>query len=318
MKIFQKNHIMKILSHSLLVLILFSFGCGKKSNSLPEVASGKIVRVENIQSKYISQKTVDVWLPDGYSNSEKYAVIYMNDGQMLFDSTVTWNKQEWQVDEVLSSLIKSNTIRKCIVVGVFSHAELRMAEYFPQVALNGLREPARGTIVKTMLGGQPLSDNYLKFLVTELKPLIDSTYSTIEGPDGTYIMGSGMGGLISLYALCNYPNVFGGVACMSTHWPMVGPGLLFQPKVIKDLSGAFRDYVAGKLPDLHNNKIYFDYGTGTPDTIYKPYQVKVDILMGLEGFKSSNWETKVFAGHSHEERSWAKRLNYPVKFLLGK
>lgn len=318
MKLFQKIQIMKILSYSLLVVILLSFGCGKKSNRLPEVASGKIVRIENFQSKHILPRNIDVWLPDGYSSSEKYAVIYMNDGQMLFDSTVTWNKQEWQVDEVLSSLIKSDLIRKCIVVGIFNNPELRMAEYFPQVALNGLLEPARGTIIKTMLGGKPFSDDYLKFLVSELKPLIDSTYSTVSGADGTFIMGSGMGGLISLYALCNYPDVFGGAACMSTHWPMVGPGLLFQPKVIRDLSGAFREYLSGKLPDLHDNKIYFDYGTGTPDSIYRPYQVKVDILMGLEGFNASNWETKVFAGHSHNERSWAKRLDYPVKFLLGK
>ena len=71
---------------------------------------------------------------------------------------------------------------------------------------------------------------------------------------------------------------------MSTHWPLVGPGLLYQPKVIRDLSGAFREYVSGKLPDLHNRKIYFDYGTGTLDSIYKPYQVKIDILMAMEVF----------------------------------
>jgi hypothetical protein len=318
MKLFQKNQIMKIFSYSLLFLILFSFGCGKQKNRLPEVSSGKIVRIENFKSKYISSKTVDVWLPDEYNNSEKYAVIYMNDGQMLFDSTVTWNKQEWQVDETLTSLIKTERIKECIVVGVFNNPELRMAEYFPQVALNGLLEPARSTIVKTMLGGKPLSDDYLKFLVTELKPLIDSTYSTITGPDGTFIMGSSMGGLISLYALCSYPDVFGGAACMSTHWPLVGPGLLYQPKVIKDLSGAFRDYLGGKLPSLHNKKIYFDYGTGTLDSIYKPYQEKVDLIMGMEGFTSSNWETKEFAGHSHDERSWAKRLSIPVEFFFGK
>jgi hypothetical protein len=308
---------MKILFYLLIAVMLFNYGCGKKSTTLPAVSSGKIVRIENFRSKYILPRNVDVWLPDGYNSSEKYSVVYMNDGQMLFDSTVTWNKQEWQVDEVLGLLVKSNKVKKCIVVGIFNNPELRMAEYFPQVALEGLLEPARSTIIKTMLGGKPLSDEYLKFLVTELKPSIDSIYSTITGQEGTFIMGSSMGGLISLYALCNYPDVFGGAACMSTHWPLVGPGLLYQPKVIRDLSGAFREYVSGKLPDLHNRKIYFDYGTGTLDSIYKPYQVKIDILMAMEGFHSSNWETKVFAGHSHDERSWAKRLNIPLEFLLG-
>jgi hypothetical protein len=309
---------MKIMFYSLLTIMVLVYGCGRKTTGLPEVSSGKIERIENFKSKYILPRNIDVWLPEGYSSTEKYAVIYMNDGQMLFDSTVTWNKQEWQVDEVLSSLIKENRIEKSIVIGVFNNPELRMAEYFPEVALNGLLEPARSTIIKTMLGGKSLSDDYLKFLLIELKPLIDSTYSTITGPDGTFIMGSSMGGLISLYALCSYPDVFGGAACMSTHWPMVGPGLLYQPKVIKDLSDAFRDYLAGKLPSLHEKKIYFDYGTGTLDSIYKPYQDKVDMLMGLEGFTAANWVTKEFAGHSHDERSWAKRLNIPFEFLLGK
>jgi pimeloyl-ACP methyl ester carboxylesterase len=318
MKLFQKNHIMKILIYSLITAIFFGYGCGKKNNGIPGVVAGKIVRIENIKSKYISPKTADVWLPDGYNRSEKYAVIYMNDGQMLFDSTVTWNKQEWQVDEVLTSLLKNNSIKKCIVVGVFNNPDLRMAEYFPQVALDGLLEPARSSIIKSMLGGKPLSDDYLKFLVTELKPVIDSTYSTIKGPEGTFIMGSSMGGLISLYALCKYPDVFGGAACMSTHWIMVGPGLLYTPMVIRDVSTAFRGYLSGKLPELHDKKIYFDYGTGTLDSMYRPYQVKIDAMMALEGFNSKNWETKEFAGHVHDERSWAKRLSIPVEFLLGK
>jgi hypothetical protein len=309
---------MKILSLSILTVMLVSYGCGKKSGGLPEVSSGKIVRIESMNSKYILPKTVDVWLPEGYSSTEKYAVIYMNDGQMLFDSTVTWNKQEWRADEVLSALIRSDRIKKCIAVGVFNDPEKMMAEYFPQVALEGLLEPARSTIVKTMLGGKPLSDDYLKFIVTELKPVIDSTYSTITGPDGTFIMGAGMGGVISLYALCSYPDVFGGAASMSTHWPLVGPGLLYQPKVIRDLSGAFREFIQGKLPYLHEKKIYFDFGTGTPDSIYRPYQVKIDAIMAMEGFNSTNWESKVFAGQNHDERSWAKRLAIPVEFLLGK
>jgi len=308
---------MKTLFYSLLTIIIFINGCGKKSDSLPKVASGKIVR-EKINSKFILPKTVDVWLPDGYVSSEQYAVIYMNDGQMLFDSTITWNKQEWQVDEVVTSLIKRNMIRKCIVVGVFNNPEQKMAEYFPQVALNGLLEPSRSTITNTMLGGKPLSDAYLKFLVTELKPMIDSTFSTIPGPDGTYIMGSNMGGLISLYALCNYPDVFGGAACMSTHWLMVGPGMLYTPMIIRDVSGAFREYVAGKLPALHDRKIYFDYGTGTTDSMYRPYQVKIDAIMAMEGFTKKNWMTKEFPGYSHDERSLAKRLGVPVEFLLGR
>jgi hypothetical protein len=317
-EVILKNQFMKILSYSIFIVLLISSGCGKKGNGLPKVSSGTLVRIEGFKSNYISPRNIDVWLPEGYDQSEKYAVLYMNDGQMLFDSTVTWNKQEWQVDEVVSSLIRSERIKKCIVVGVFNNPELRMAEYFPQIALGGLLEPTQGSIVKTMLAGKPLSDDYLRFLVKELKPHIDSRWSTVTGPEGTFIMGSSMGGLISLYALCSYPDVFGGAGCMSTHWPMAGPGLLYNPGIINNMAVAFREYVAGRIPDLNGRRIYFDHGTGTLDSIYKPYQEKVDLMMTLEGFPSENWKSEEFVGHKHDERSWAKRLNIPVEFLLGK
>jgi len=73
-------------------------------SQVPKVSSGKIVRIENFPSKLISARNIDIWLPEGYSNRKKYAVVYMHDGQMLFDSTTTWNKQDWQADEVATKL----------------------------------------------------------------------------------------------------------------------------------------------------------------------------------------------------------------------
>ena len=68
---------------------------------MPKLSSGKIERMEKFPSDYVDPRNVDVWLPDNYDISKKYAVLYMHDGQMLFDSTITWNKQEWQVDETI-------------------------------------------------------------------------------------------------------------------------------------------------------------------------------------------------------------------------
>ena len=96
------------------------------------VSSGKVVRIENFQSKFVAARNVDVWLPEGYSPAKKYNVVYMHDGQMLFDSTQTWNKKEWKVDEVFSKLISEKKIEDCIVVGIWNNGAERIAEYFPQ------------------------------------------------------------------------------------------------------------------------------------------------------------------------------------------
>ena len=82
------------------------------------LAGGKLIRVDSFPSKNITPRPVDVWLPENYSSEKKYAVLYMHDGQMLFDETTTWNKQEWKVDEWASKLIKENRTKDFIVVAI--------------------------------------------------------------------------------------------------------------------------------------------------------------------------------------------------------
>ena len=285
---------------------------------MPEVSSGKLTRMENFQSKFVNPRNIDVWLPDGYGTGKKYAVIYMHDGQMLFDSTTTWNKQEWHVDEVITKLNSEGKTRDCIVVAIFSNNEYRNAEYFPEVALDRLLEPTRGSIVTALLNGKPLSDNYLKFIVEELKPYIDKTFSTFSDPSNTIIMGSGMGALISVYAFCKYPDVFGGAGCLSTHWPVIGSGLLYNPTITDNTAMAFREYLSFNLPRPPRGKIYFDFGSEPPDGLYKPYQQLVDIIMKKTGYTSANWITREIAGGNQSERSWSRRLHIPLEFLLSK
>ena len=93
---------------------------------------GKIQHIENFKSKYVDARNIDIWLPDGYSDSEKYAVLYMHDGQMLFDPETTWNKQAWEIDTIANQLIAENKIRKCIIVGIWNNGQKRHPEYFPQ------------------------------------------------------------------------------------------------------------------------------------------------------------------------------------------
>ena len=284
-----------------------------------KVTSGKVQRFTKFQSKLVDTRNIDVWLPDGYSNKEKYAVLYMNDGQALYDAETTWNKQAWEVDKIAGKLIAEGKTQKFIVVGIWNNGPKRHPEYFPQKPFENLTQIQKDTVTaqlqkagRTKETFQPYSDLYLKFLVTELKPFIDENFSTKPDQKNTFIAGSSMGGLISMYAICEYPKVFGGAACLSTHWPGT------FTVVNNPIPDTFVNYLNANLPNPKDHKIYFDYGDQTLDAMYKPLQKKVDIVMEAKGFTNKNWETKFFPGENHSEVAWAKRLDIPLLFLLKK
>ena len=118
-------------------------------------------------------------------------------------------------------------------------------------------------------------------------------------------MGSSMGGLISAYALTEYPQVFGRAACVSTHWPAG--------------YGAAIDYFGKHLPDPATHRLYFDHGTATLDAAYAPYQQRMDQAMQQAGYRNGvNWVSREFPGADHSEKSWRKRVEVPLRFLLGR
>jgi enterochelin esterase-like enzyme len=280
-----------------------------------KVSGGTIQSYPGFKSRFVTARNIDVWLPDGYSPKKKYAVLYMHDGQMLFDSTDNWNHSEWEVDETMTRLLKEKKIRDCIVVGIWNVAETRHADYFPEKVIGNIPEPARTIILEKQLKGPPRADNYLKFLVTELKPFIDSTYPVKTDRKNTFIMGSSMGGLISAYAVCEYPEVFGGAACLSIHSPVAAFEVMNEVNAA-EVADKFRAYLTTHLPKANTHKFYFDYGDQTGDSLYRPYQTAIDQVMTEKGYSPKYWETRFFQGESHSEHSWAKRLEIPLLFLL--
>ncbi len=284
-----------------------------------KVSSGKIQRFANFKSQYVDARNIDVWLPDGYSNKEKYAVVYMHDGQMLFDADITWNKQAWEVDQTAGKLHAEGKTKKFIVVGIWNNGLKRHVEYFPQKPYRKLTVEQKQFVSDTLLKlkkidqtFEPKSDNYLRFLVHELKPFIDSQFSTLADKDNTFIAGSSMGGLISLYAICEYPEVFGAAACLSTHWTGI-----YQLEN-NPIPATFFDYMTTYLPNPNTNRIYFDYGDQTLDALYFSLQLTANDIMREKGFNNANWRTSLFLGKDHSEKSWAERLNIPLEFLLKK
>lgn len=292
---------------------------GCSAQEMPTPSFGELIRHADFPSQFVGKRNIDVWLPEGYPNDAAYGVLYMHDGQNLYDSTVTWNHQEWMVDEVLTELAGKEKTPPMVVVGIFNNGDMRHAEYFPEKPFN-LMTKKEITSLEDKIGKEKLerfrkvncSDDYLAFIVGELKPFIDSTYATLPDQENTFIAGSSMGGLISMYAICEYPGVFRGAGCLSTHWPG------FEDYPGNPVPEAFVRYLDKNLPPPGSHRIWFDHGTETLDATYAPHQRKIDEVIQKHGYRSSQWITKVYPGANHSERAWQKRLDEMLLFILGK
>lgn len=277
--------------------------------------NGILLRIDDFPSHYVPPRPVDIWLPEGYSTTKKYAVLYMHDGQMLFDSTRTWNHQEWKVDETSSRLMKNGLTKEFIVVAPYNINELRHSEYFPQKPFESLSEFVRDSLFEqskkdNFKFGKVTSDNYLGFLVRELKPYIDANFAVKPNKENTFVAGSSMGGLISMYAICEYPEVFGAAACLSTHWPGT------NPRDGDFLADTFFEYLKSHVPSPQSHRFYFDYGTETLDRFYPKYAKTVDQIFKEKDYDHSNYRNLKFEGASHSEVSWQQRLDIPLTFML--
>lgn len=320
-----------------LIITLLSVACTpNKPSTHPSsvsVSAGSIVHIDKFTSAHIQDRDVDVWLPQDYTPDSTYSVLYMHDGQMLFDTTHTWNHQEWGVDEVMHELASRGKIEPTIVVGIHNIPTHRHSDYFPQKPMDYFSTEDMQTIISEAHAedqyhfGQGLqADAYLRFIVEELKPYIDSAFATHTDANNTYIAGSSMGGLISWYAVCEYPEVFGAAACISTHWVGTRPNDKQDKNEHSRVSKAFFDYLSTHLPSADAHRFYFDYGTETLDQYYPTYAEDVEKIFSEHGYAlhsdghnhRTNFVQIRFEGADHSEISWQRRLHIPLSFLLQK
>ncbi len=298
---------MKTVFYTFALIVITLTGC-KNQGLKSDIAS--FDTISTLHSELVADRNIVVWKPDGYSTETKYDVLYMHDGQMLFDSTTTWNKQEWRVDEVASGLIAKGEVRPFIVVAIENVAELRNSDYLPQKLVKYLPEGYNSPIDFELN-----SDNYLRYIVEIVKPYIDSAYSVYTDRAHTSIMGSSMGGLISLYALCEYPNVFGASASLSIHTPIL-TNYPLQKEQTDIFAQAFIKYIENSLPEVKNHKIYIDRGDQTLDSTYVEYHSMLENAIEQQGFTSPDYCSRIFPSTAHTERDWAARLKTPLKHIL--
>lgn len=302
----------KSLSFILLCLFSLSFLPAFSGGNSPvqNADCGNVERISMPAPQLNDTIDIDIWLPEGFSKENRYAVLYMHDGQNLYDASTTWNHQSWEMDQTACRLIESGLTRPFIIVGIHSDPAKRVSQLMPQKAVQnaGLDE----LMAEVKLKGEPiLGDKYADFVVNTLKPFIDAEYPVLTDRENTVVMGSSMGGLMSLYLICQYPEIFGGAGCLSTHWY----GSLDAGNVFGD---AMMDFVNTSLPSPSTHRIYFDHGTSTIDAYYGQWNTKALQLAQDKGYKYGvNLDSYVDYGAPHEETAWAARVKRPLMFLLS-
>lgn len=289
------------------------FNCNRIADRSPmKVTSGNLYRLEIFSPEMNETINVDVWTPNGYSRETKLPVIYMHDGQNLFDASATWNKQSWEMDSTAGAMISKGEIPPVIIAGIHSTDTTRIGDLMPEKPLQYLTDDTVKTFIDMMCRGKYRADEYLAFIVNTLKPQVDSLFSTDTSCEATFVMGSSMGGLISIYAMSEYPETFGGAGCLSTHWS----GTIERNN---DFPSAMRRYLTEKLPQSCNHRLYMDNGDRTIDSVYIPYFHAMNALADSLGYhEGDRLLTGFHPGEAHDERAWAKRVAIPLRFLLQK
>lgn len=273
-------------------------------------AEARLIKIENFQSSFVQPRNISILLPAGYDASNtRYPVLYMHDGQNLFEPGHAYGGQEWGIDEAMAA-----RKRQAIVVGIWN-TNLRGREYLPAKVVMNLSEEQRQRI-ETVHGGASLADNYLRFLVEELKPYIDKTYRTQPSARSTSTMGSSMGGLISLYAMGEYPEIFGNAAALSIHWPLGDPTKANEADQ-EAVALAFKRWLKQSRMHPGRNRFYSDHGTINLDGFYRPYSTRIDAVFAESGWaQGRNWVSRIFMGTDHNEAAWRDRVQIPLAFLL--
>jgi predicted alpha/beta superfamily hydrolase len=253
------------------------------------------VRTHDVHSKILNNnRKVLVWLPPGYEkdSSRRYPVLYMHDGQNLFDDATSF-AGEWRADETAQQLVEQGKIEPIIIVGI-ENTWQRVLEYTPTVDAG---EGGRG-------------QQYARFVVEEVKPLIDQTYRTKPDAANTAVGGSSLGGLISIYMVQKHGDVFGRCAAVS-------PSLWWgNGKYLADMT---RDMSFAK-----GKRIWLDMGTSeNADPALSRENVQhcetfanALRVAGLTTDKDYAW--RAYDGAAHNETAWADRFDDVLIFLFGR
>ncbi|MGN0186817.1 MAG: alpha/beta hydrolase [Paludibacteraceae bacterium] len=275
------------------------------SESPRHVSDGRLYEMRLFSPEMADTVTIDIWTPNDYDTRTRHHVVYMHDGQNLFDANATWNHQSWNMDSTTQRLIDQKTIPPTIIVGIHSNDATRIGDLMPQKLMNLVRNNTTRRTLDQLSGGPYRGETYLAFITHTLKPTIDRQFATDPTPTATSIMGSSMGGLISLAAMVEYPDLFGAAACLSTH--------INNPDEHGGLYDALKIYLTNNLQLDHTRRLYLDCGDQTVDADYTPYFDNMVAL--IDSLCTAEMQVRFFPGDEHSERCWEHRVDIPLTFI---
>ena len=247
--------------------------------------TGVVKYHRQMEGEGIKPRDVIVWLPPSYEKSpeKRYPMLYVHDGQNVFDPATSLFGVDWQIDEIADRLIREGKLQEILIVGIYNTAD-RGQEY----------------------SGTPKGRAYIRFVVEKLKPFIDKEYRTLSDREHTAVMGSSMGGLISFLLVWNYPQVFSQTACLSPVF------------VDRDINANAVPVVENYSGGSKKIRIYMDNGGVGLDSQLQPGCEAMLWALQADGFKmGENLEWYRDPDAEHNERAWSKRVWRPLLFMYG-
>lgn len=252
-------------------------------------------------------RNVDVWRPED-RDGEALPLLLMHDGQNLFEPASSYGGATWQVAETVTRLVAAGAMPPVMVAGVWNSAQ-RWRDYVPAGLLDRLPVPIADRF-RAGNGGGSQSPAYVDFLADIVVPMLRDKHKVTPGK--VAVMGSSMGGLISLAALMTRPDVFDRAGCLSTHWPVWVPAPDEAPTVEQAISGWL-----GEIGPPRGRRLWCDHGDRTLDQHYAPFQAVADVALAKAGWRRNrDFVSRAYPGTAHDEASWAARLADPLTFLF--
>ena len=292
-------------------LLLGVVGC-----TLPTPAeSGRTVEIEAIEAAGLPTQRVTIWLPPEYEAEPKrrFPVLYMWDGQNLFDPAQTQYNKAWMVQDVLKGMVARGEAEPHVVVGIWSPpGKDRYRSYVPQFAEN-----AKGMVANSVseIAGAPIaSERQLGWVADTLIPRVERDYRVETGADNRTIAGASMGGVMSCYSIIERPEVFGRAGCVSAHLAMADPQM--APQHEEQIAWLWDNYLDAHLGKPNGRRIWMDHGTEMLDSYYGPWQIMLAEDLAQRGWREGeDFTARVYEGAEHDEIFWNARMAEMLRWL---
>lgn len=276
-----------------------SYGYGAAGEVIRGQSATGDLRLHEFRSRvFHNTRFLRVWLPPGYDDAEnagrQYPVLYLNDGQNLFEGATAFNGVEWQVDETGDRLIREDVVPPMIFVGMDNTGRERIREYMPHRSLHPMMLRAHGT-------------RYPAFLFKEVMPFVAANYRVASGPENTGLGGSSLGALIALYTVAVRPGVIGRLLLESPSLWASNRQLIRQSRGVK------------RWPE----RIVLATGTAEAGRKDKDQSVVDDVrelagIMRRAGLDDARLKLVIEDGATHNESAWARRFPEVLTFLFGR